>query len=171
MGATLEAGTILASVRSETTDLEFSGVLRDGGFVAQGEQGLRLELKLTPEWIDAALAPKLPEGARIALPAESKPLTLRVKDLRVPLAPPAVAAAPAAKSVHSGTNGTNGTNGAAHAGTNGAQDAAKEDAGGGLAAALERLAGLTLEAELVVPELVYSDAKTAAANRPIAIRA
>ncbi len=158
--ASLDGGEIALTAKSPTTDLRFSGALASSTFVASGEQGLALSIRLPAGWLEQQISPKLPAGARLSLPTDVQPLTLSAKKLRIPLAPstsanppvgaPKSAAAPGARKNPPAPNSA-------------------ESSSATPSALFERLAGLAAEIELAVPELTYADANTDAAAQPIVI--
>ncbi|MFO1009728.1 MAG: hypothetical protein U1F29_06640 [Planctomycetota bacterium] len=189
-GVTPDAGSVQLAAHSASMQLAFAGALQDGALVTRGDAGLELALKLPAGWLEEQLSPKLPAGARLSVPTDVQPLALRVNHLRVvlPKGDP-VAASPSAP----GTNASAPTPSGGErksapgdrlkgvkpadvaqgtpkgaAGANAAGANASE--GAGLASALALVGGLALDLELTVPELVYADAKTDAAGRPVTIR-
>lgn len=141
--ASLAGGDVKLAVNSQNAKLAFDGTLQDSTLVSSADGGLDLTLTLPPGWLEEQLTPKLPAGSRLALPADTQPLTLAVHGLRVPLASgPAPAEQPASANTTETAPGV-----------------------------LERLAGFALNADLRVPELLYSDASTAASGgAQVAIR-
>lgn len=141
--ASLAGGDVKLAVNSPNAKLAFDGTLQDSTLVSSADRGLDLTLTLPPGWLEEQLTPKLPAGSRLALPADTQPLTLAVHGLRVPLA-----SGPAPTGPPANANTTESAS-----------------------SVLERLAGFALNADLRVPELLYSDASTAAnGGAQVAIR-
>lgn len=164
--ASLEGGEITLSAKSPTTDLRVSGALANSTFVASGEQGLALSIRLPAGWLEQQITPKLPAGARLSLPTDVQPLTLSAKELRIPLATSASATPPANTPRSLAAPGARKNPPAAAAPpTNSAESNAEASQ-----ALFERLAGLAAQIELSVPEITYADANTDAAGQPIVIR-
>ncbi|MBK7875627.1 MAG: hypothetical protein IPJ77_07735 [Planctomycetes bacterium] len=189
-GVAPDAGSVQLAANSASMQLAFAGALQDGALVTRGDAGLELALKLPRGWLEEQLSPQLPAGARLSVPTDEKPLTLRVNHVRVPLpktdaaAPGTDASAPKAPTPDGGERksapgdrlkGVKPADVAQGAPKSAADasaaspsaDAAADD---GLASTLALVSGLAFDVELTVPELVYADAKTDAAGRPVTIR-
>lgn len=156
-GASMNGGEISLTSKSTTSELSFQGQLDSG--VLSSDKGLALSIRLPAGWLEQQISPKLPAGARLSLPTQDQPLTLNATKLRVPL--PIGANAPAGSEKAPSASGSNA----------GKRDApAAQGASASTSDVFERLAQLTAEVALVVPELTYADAATDAAQKPIAIR-
>ena len=83
--ASLEAGTVRLRLDSPRTRLAVQARLADGVLVASEPPLLKLETPTPRGWIEPALAPHLPQGARLSIEASERPFVVEVSRCKLPL--------------------------------------------------------------------------------------
>ncbi len=84
-GALPDAGSIDARIAGDEGSVALRGSIAAGRFTAAGDAGFDATARLSTEFLRARAQGSLPEGARIEVAGGGAPVTLRVRDLVLPL--------------------------------------------------------------------------------------
>lgn len=141
-GASSSSGALVVDAASSTLTLHAAAHFDDRGLHCTGEEGI--DARITPDQaaFDRYVKGVMPAGSRLQLAPDAGALTVKLRDVDIALPK---SSATAATSVA----------------TDAAQ--ARKDV-------LERVSKLALKFDATLPALVYSDARTDAAQRPVTLR-
>jgi hypothetical protein len=146
-------GSFHFDAKSETATLRASASMQNGTIVCAGEEGVDLTLKLKPAFVEQRSAEFLPANTRVRLAEGAGPLWVKVRDVRFALPSSAPATAVAASTPPKA----------------GAVAAPSAEPDASLKSMLDQVSKLALKFEATLPALVYADAATDAAQRPVSL--
>ncbi|MBL8859978.1 MAG: hypothetical protein JNL28_15830 [Planctomycetes bacterium] len=149
-GASATSGALVIDANSPTMVFRTAARFDAEGLRCEGEDGIDVRLTPTAAFVERYTRQVLPAGTRIQLANDAGPLTVKVRNVLVPLPKPA--ADPAA------------------GGAPMSSDPAAAGAPMSSRDMLDQISKLAFQVEANVPTLIYADAATDAASRPVTLQ-
>jgi len=159
-GADGPSGAFALDLNSERATARATGTLAGGKLTCRGDEGVDVSIRLAPDFVARESTARLPAGTRVQLAEGAEPLIATLRDVEftlpvstTPTTPATALSADPAVSPSATSATSEPTSAASNA-----------------SAVLDLVAGLALKLDVRVPAIVYADASTDAAQRPIQLR-